>query len=83
MSDVDHFDYTIDTGVAKLTKPTLIIHGNNCMNTAAAKRHFDSIPTANKKLIWNDEVLHFQHYDRPDCVDRNVGDIAAWFAKIK
>lgn len=50
------------------------------MNPPAAKRHFNSIPTERKKLIWNNEVSHFQHYDQADCVDRNVGEIAAWFA---
>ncbi|KAJ6171146.1 hypothetical protein N7470_000213 [Penicillium chermesinum] len=83
MSDVDHFDYTTVPGVAKLNKPALIIHGDNCMNPASAKRHFESIPTGQKKLIWNNEVSHFQHYDQPDAVDRNVGDIAAWFAEVK
>lgn len=83
MSDLDHFDYTTVPGVAKLNKPALLIHGDNCMNGAAAKRHYDSIPTDQKKLIWNNEVSHFQHYDQPDCIDRNVGDIAAWFAGIK
>lgn len=83
MSDLDHFDYTTVPGVAQLNKPALLIHGDNCMNGAAAKRHFDSIPTSQKKLIWNNEVSHFQHYDQPDCVDRNVGDIAAWFAEVK
>lgn len=83
MSDVDHFEYTTVPGVSRLTKPALIIHGDNCMNAAAAKRHFDSIPTPNKKLIWNNDVSHFQHYDQPDCIDRNIGDIAAWFAQIK
>ncbi|CAI7620692.1 unnamed protein product [Penicillium pancosmium] len=83
MSDLDHFGYTTVPGVAKLNKPALLIHGDNCMNAAAAKRHYDSIPTSQKKLIWNDEVSHFQHYDQPDCVDRNVGDIAAWFAEVK
>ncbi|OQE23067.1 hypothetical protein PENSTE_c009G10283 [Penicillium steckii] len=83
MSDLDHFDYTTVPGVSKLNKPALLIHGDNCMNGAAAKRHFDSIPTNQKKLIWKNEVSHFQHYDQPDCVDRNVGDIAAWFAEIK
>lgn len=83
MSDLDHFEYTTVPGVAKLDKPALLIHGNNCMNAAAAKRHYDSIPTTKKKLIWNDEVSHFQHYDQPDSVDHNVGDIAAWFAEIK
>lgn len=82
MSDVDHFSYTTVPGVAKLQKPALIIHGDNCMNAPAAKRHFESIPTEKKKLIWNNDVSHFQHYDQPDVVDRNVGDIAAWFAEI-
>ncbi|KAF2159701.1 hypothetical protein M409DRAFT_37891 [Zasmidium cellare ATCC 36951] len=80
MSDLDHFGYTTAPGVAKLNKPALIIHGDNCMNPPAAKRHFESIPIEKKKLIWNNEVAHFQHYDQPDCVDRNVGEIAAWFA---
>ncbi|THC94227.1 hypothetical protein EYZ11_006278 [Aspergillus tanneri] len=44
--------------------------------------HFKSIPTEKKKLIWNNEVSHFQHYNQPDCVDRNVGDIAACFSQI-
>jgi len=83
MSDLDHFGYTTVDNVAKLTKPALIIHGDNCMNAAAAKRHFDSIPTTNKKLLWNNDVSHFQHYDQPDCVDHNVGEIAAWFAEVK
>lgn len=83
MSDLDHFGYTTVPGVAKLKKPALIIHGDNCMNAPAARRHFESIPTTNKKLIWNNDVSHFQHYDQPDCVDRNVGEIAAWFANHK
>ncbi|KAH7169369.1 Alpha/Beta hydrolase protein [Fusarium sp. MPI-SDFR-AT-0072] len=53
MSDLDHFGYSTVPGVAKLTKPALVIHGDNCMNAPAAKRHFESIPTKNKKLIWD------------------------------
>jgi pimeloyl-ACP methyl ester carboxylesterase len=82
MSDLDHFSYTTVPGVAKLEKPALIIHGDNCMNAPSAKRHFDSIPTKSKKLIWDNEVSHFQHYEQPDCVDRNVGEIASWFQKV-
>ncbi|KAA8646595.1 uncharacterized protein ATNIH1004_008028 [Aspergillus tanneri] len=67
---------------AIMSDPALIIHGDNCMNAASAKRHFKSIPTEKKKLIWNNEVSHFQHYNQPDCVDRNVGDIAACFSQI-
>ncbi|KIW17927.1 hypothetical protein PV08_05122 [Exophiala spinifera] len=82
MSDLDHFSYTTVPGVAKLNKPALLIHGDNCMNPPAAKRHFESIPAVNKKLIWNNDISHFQHYDQPDVVDRNVGDIAKFFAGV-
>ncbi|KAJ0145391.1 Uncharacterized protein HZ326_11903 [Fusarium oxysporum f. sp. albedinis] len=82
MSDFDHFGYSTVPGVAKLTKPALVIHGDNCMNAPAAKRHFESIPTKNKKLIWDNGVSHFQHYDQPDVVDSNVGEIAAWFGQV-
>jgi pimeloyl-ACP methyl ester carboxylesterase len=83
MSDLDHFGYSTVSGVAKLTKPALVIHGDNCMNAPAAKRHFESIPTDKKKLIWDNGVSHFQHYDQPDVVDSNVGEIAAWFAQVE
>ncbi|KAJ5494423.1 hypothetical protein N7463_010510 [Penicillium fimorum] len=63
MSDLDHFSYTTVPGVAKLNKPALVIHGENCMNAAAAKRHYESIPTSQKMLIWNNEVSNFQYYD--------------------
>ncbi|EFY96469.1 alpha/beta-hydrolase fold family protein [Metarhizium robertsii] len=82
MSDIDHFGYSTVDGVAKLTKPALIIHGDNCMNAASAKRHYDSIPTKNKKLVWDNGVSHFQHYEQPDIVDHNVAEIAAWFAGV-
>lgn len=79
MSDLDHFDYSTVEGVSKLTTPALIVHGDMCMNSAAAKRHFDSIPTKDKKLVWDNDVNHFQYYDTPDIVDRTAGKIAEWF----
>ncbi|MBS7809388.1 alpha/beta hydrolase [Roseococcus pinisoli] len=79
MSDLDHFDYTTAPGVAKLNKPALVIHSDSCMNPAAARRHFESIPTAQKKLIWENGTNHFQYYDQPDVVDRTVGHAADWF----
>ncbi|KAF5600630.1 esterase lipase [Fusarium pseudoanthophilum] len=82
ISDLDHFGYSTVPGVAKLTKPALVIHGDK-HECAPAKRHFESIPTDKKKLIWDDDVSHFQHYDQPDVVDNNVGEIAAWFAHVE
>lgn len=81
MSDLDHFSYSTVDGVSKLDKPALVIHSDSCMNPAAARRHFDSIPTTNKKLIWEDGTNHFQYYEQPDVVDRTVGHAAEWFYK--
>jgi pimeloyl-ACP methyl ester carboxylesterase len=52
------------------------------MNAPAAKRHFESIPTKAKKLVWDNGASHFQHYEQPDVVDRNIGEIAAWFKQV-
>ncbi|MBM9485450.1 alpha/beta hydrolase [Pseudomonas sp. ICBG1301] len=79
MSDLDHFDYTTVPGVAKLKKPALVVHSDTCMNPAAARRHFESIPTADKKLIWENGTHHFQYYEQPDVVDRTVGHVVDWF----
>lgn len=79
MSDLDHFSYSTVNGVSKLTKPALIIHSDTCMNPAAAHRHYDSIPTADKLLIWENGTNHFQYYEQPDVVDRTVGHVAEWF----
>ncbi|MGL6236016.1 MAG: alpha/beta hydrolase [Segniliparus sp.] len=79
MSDLDHFDYTTVPGAAKLDKPALVVHGDSCMNPRAAKRHFESIPASDKKLVWDNEVNHFQYYDQPDVVDRTAGLAADWF----
>lgn len=79
MSDLDHFDYTTVPGAAKLDKPALIVHSDMCMNPAAARRHFESIPTKDKKLLWENGTNHFQYYDQPDIVDRTVGHAADWF----
>jgi dienelactone hydrolase len=79
MSDLDHFDYTTVPGVAKLRKAALVIHSDMCMNPAAARRHFESIPTSDKKLLWENGTNHFQYYEQPDVVDRTVGNAAGWF----
>ncbi|MDS7927950.1 acyl-CoA thioester hydrolase/BAAT C-terminal domain-containing protein [Acinetobacter sp. V102_4] len=79
MSDLDHFSYSTVSGVSKLTKPALIIHSDTCMNPAAARRHYDSIPISDKALIWENGTNHFQYYEQPDVVDRTVGHVTNWF----
>ena len=83
LSDLDHFSYSTVEGVSKLNKPALVVHSDTCMNPFAAKRHYESIPTKDKKLIWENDTNHFQYYEQPDVVDRTVGHIAEWFGKYK
>ncbi len=59
MSDLEHFDYTTSQAWRGWKSRSLLIHGDNCMNAAAAKRHYESIPTDNKKLIWGQRGLPF------------------------
>lgn len=79
MSDLDHFAYTTVPGVAKLQKPAIVFHGDYCLSPSSAKRHFESIPTPDKKLVWDNSVFHSQYYDQPDIVDRTAGIAADWF----
>lgn len=81
MSDIDHFSYSTVDGVSKLDKPALIIHSDTCMNPLAARRHFESIPISDKKLIWENGTNHFQYYEQPDIVDRTVAHTTEWFNK--
>lgn len=80
-SNLDHFSYTTVPGVAMLNKPAIVIHRDNCMNAAAAKRHFEFIPARDKNLVSDNDMSHFQRYDQPDVVDRSVGEIAGWFGR--
>jgi len=80
ISDLDQSDFAAVPGVAKLGKPALLIRNDDCMNAAAIERRFDSMLACRKRLTWNDVVSRFKNHDHPDCVENNVGEVAAWFA---
>lgn len=84
MSEWETLNFDAVSVAKKITKPTLVIHGE--MSDGGynfAKQIFNSIPTSNKKAIWRDQTFHFQYYDDPIVISESVNEIANWFNKLK
>ena len=78
MSDVAYLKFESLNSAAQIKAPLLMIHGEFSDGPASAHRHFDAV-VAQKKLIWENGVNHFQYYEDPEVIDRAVGHIAAWY----
>ena len=81
MSDADLFAYESLSAAKQLNKPYLMIHSDNSFLPPAAKRHFEAVPTEDKKLQWEGETGHFQYYDDPVVMDRTVSQVNAWLRR--
>lgn len=79
MSDADLLPYESLSAAQRMRTPYLMIHSDNCMLPDAARRHFDAMPTGDKKLLWEGQTRHLQYYDDPTIVDPAVKNIADWF----
>ena len=80
MSEFETLNFDALAVSKKITKPTLVIHGE--MSDGGyefAKKIFNSIPTQNKKSIWIDKTVHFQFYDDPRVIGKSVNEILDWF----
>jgi alpha/beta superfamily hydrolase len=81
MSDTPLFSFeSSPKAAARLTKPYLMIHSDQCAIPDAARRTFAVVPTQDKKLLWEGQTRHFQYYDDPAVIDRAVWNIADWFS---
>lgn len=79
MSDADLLSYESISAAERLEKPYLMIHSDNCFLPAAARRHFEAVPTDDKELVWQGETGHFQYYDDPAVLDPTAETMAEWF----
>jgi hypothetical protein len=61
MSDADLLAYDSISAARRLQTPYLMIHSDNCFLPHAARRHFDAVPTSEKKLLWEGQNQHFQY----------------------
>ncbi len=79
MSDAEVWTFDSLIAAAQVQCPLLMIHADNSDGPAAAHRHFEAVPTTDKRLIWEGSTAHFQYYEDPMVIDRAVGNIARWF----
>jgi hypothetical protein len=80
MSDVRLLTYESLSPAARLTKPFLLIHGDNCALPDQASRHFAVVPTSDK-LHLRPDTPHLAFYDSPAAIDPTVISITDWFAR--
>lgn len=80
MSDATLMTYESLSAAARLTKPVLMIHGENCALPDQAERHFAVIPSGDK-LHLRPNTPHLDFYDVPSAIDPAVTDITGWFAR--
>jgi fermentation-respiration switch protein FrsA (DUF1100 family) len=81
MSDAAVLTYESLSAAARLTKPLLMIHSDQCAQPEAAHRHFAVVPSADKRRLWEGETRHFQYYDDPEVIDRAARSIVDWFSR--
>jgi uncharacterized protein len=81
MSDAAVLSYDSISAAARLTKPLLMVHSDGCAIPDAARRHFAVVPTARKRLDWQENTRHLQYYDDPPVIDAAVWSIVDWFAQ--
>jgi uncharacterized protein len=80
MSDAALLSYESLSAAARLTKPFLVIHGDNCALPDQAKRHFAVVPT-HDKLHLRPDTPHLAFYDNPAAIDPAATSITDWFAR--
>jgi fermentation-respiration switch protein FrsA (DUF1100 family) len=81
MSDAAVLAYDSITAAARLAKPLLMVHSDQCAIPDAARRHFAVVPTADKQLLWEGQTRHLQFYDDPAVIERTVWNIVDWFSR--
>lgn len=79
MGDPDYLAFESLSAARALKRPLLMIHADLSDGPDAARRHFDSVPGSDKKLLWQGKNNHFQYYEDPAVIDTAVGAMADWF----
>jgi uncharacterized protein len=81
MSEAAVLSYESLSAAARLTKPLLMIHSDQCAVPETARRHFAVVPTPDKQLLWERQTRHLQFYDDPAVIERAVWNVADWFSR--
>lgn len=79
MGDPAYLDFESLSAARALKRPFLMIHADNSDGPKAARRHFESVPGADKELVWQGKNNHFQYYEDPVVIDTAVATMTRWF----
>ena len=80
MSDAEVWTFDVAAHAAKVTVPTLLVHGEQSDGGVAAVRHAHAhLAAKDKRLVVVDGVFHTRFYDDPIVVDPAAAEVAAWF----
>ena len=82
MSDAELLTFESISAAKTIEKPYLMIHSDYSFLPAAAKRHFEAMPSKTKKLLWEGETPHLSYYDQPDILDRTANQIDEYFKAV-
>jgi uncharacterized protein len=81
MSDAAVLSYDSISAAARLTKPLLMVHSDQCAVPDAVRRQFAVVPTHAKRLVWEGQNRHFNFYEDPTTIERAVWNMVDWFAQ--
>ena len=80
LSDAEVWTFDVDAHARTLTKPTLLVHGEQSDGGVAAAKHVhDLIAAPDKRLIIVDGVFHTRFYDDPIVVGPCAANVGEWF----
>jgi uncharacterized protein len=61
MRDAAVLSYDSISAAARLTKPLLMSHADQCALPDVARRHFAVVPSVDKRLVWQGQNRHLQY----------------------
>ena len=81
MSILDIWGGDVEKDLARLNKPTLVIHSDKAASGAdVPKRLFNAILASDKELVWFEDQFQTMFYDDLSVINRAAGHIDKWFA---
>jgi len=79
MSDADLLEYESASAMQRLSKPYLMIHSDNSFLPNTARRQFEMVKSAQKRLDWDGQTPHLSYYDQAPIIDSATARVVTWF----
>ncbi len=79
MSDADLLEYESASAMKRLSAPYLMIHSDNSFLPSTARRQFELVGSAQKRLDWDGRTPHLSYYDQAPVIDSAAARVVEWF----